>query len=197
MLMSLFLLMSPLVIATITGSCSAFQKPPHHHRSWPPISGSTNKSTTHRMSSTTNENITTKDVLSLSSIRSTLIRQEETIIFALIERAQFRRNDVVYQVGGVEGLGCPVGAVCDDGNEFSFLDWMFIGTVRRYTIHVCFCNERLSRDVLHDQLNFIRCVCTKGSTSLGRSTIRINRRTRLLPGTHTQTHQLPLYTRLS
>lgn len=122
--MNLFLLMS-LLIATITSSCIAFQKP--YHRSWPP---STNKSTAHRMSSTTNENITTKDVLSLSSIRSTLIRQEETIIFALIERAQFRRNDIVYQVGGVKGLECPVGAVCDDGNEFSFLDWMFIGTVR-------------------------------------------------------------------
>ena len=76
------------------------------------------------------ENITTKDVLSLSSIRSTLIRQEETIIFALIERAQFRRNEVVYEVGGVPGLGQPMGAVGElDGEETSFLDWMFIGTV--------------------------------------------------------------------
>ena len=36
------------------------------------------------------ENIKTRDLLSLDYIRSTLIRQEETIIFALIERAQFR-----------------------------------------------------------------------------------------------------------
>ena len=35
---------------------------------------------------------------SLASVRQSLIRQEETIIFALIERAQFRRNDAIYQV---------------------------------------------------------------------------------------------------
>merc|ERR1712079_345172 len=35
--------------------------------------------------------------LSLENIRSSLIRQEDSIIFSLIERAQFRRNDVVYQ----------------------------------------------------------------------------------------------------
>ena len=32
------------------------------------------------------------DALSLNSIREALIRQEDTIIFALIERAQFGRN---------------------------------------------------------------------------------------------------------
>ena len=40
-------------------------------------------------------NLKTIDILSLDSIRSTLIRQEETIIFALIERAQFRKNKIV------------------------------------------------------------------------------------------------------
>ncbi|KAL3764292.1 hypothetical protein ACHAWU_004104, partial [Discostella pseudostelligera] len=98
------------------------------------------------------ENITTRDLLSLDYIRSTLIRQEETIIFALIERAQFRLNDVVYKVGGVPGLGVPPGSSSinsspksadGDGEEeqqekLSFLDFMFIGTealhsiVRRY-----------------------------------------------------------------
>ena len=34
--------------------------------------------------------------LTLDSIRNDLIRQEETIIFALIERAQFARNACVY-----------------------------------------------------------------------------------------------------
>ncbi len=34
--------------------------------------------------------------LSLGDIRSQLIRQEETIIFALIERAQFKTNPTVY-----------------------------------------------------------------------------------------------------
>ncbi|KAL7546632.1 hypothetical protein ACHAWF_009965 [Thalassiosira exigua] len=87
------------------------------------------------------ENITTRDVLSLDNIRSTLIRQEETIIFALIERAQFRQNDVVYEPGGVPGLGVPPGSVPSEGgeeDELSFLDWMLTGTealhslVRRY-----------------------------------------------------------------
>ena len=36
------------------------------------------------------------DALSLQNIRSSLIRQEDTIIFGMIERAQFARNDAVY-----------------------------------------------------------------------------------------------------
>jgi hypothetical protein len=40
--------------------------------------------------------ITTKDLLSLDSIRGSLGRQEETIIFALIERAAFRENKPIY-----------------------------------------------------------------------------------------------------
>ena len=64
------------------------------------------------------DNITTRDLLSLDYIRSTLIRQEETIIFALIERAQFRQNRKVYEKGGVPGLG-----------DTSFLEFMLSGTV--------------------------------------------------------------------
>jgi len=60
-------------------------------------------------------NITTSDVLSLDSIRESLIRQEETIIFALIERAQFRRNKAVYRKGETDGL------ISDD---VSFLEHM-------------------------------------------------------------------------
>ena len=37
--------------------------------------------------------------LLLSNVRSVLIRLEETIIFALIERAQFRLNPIVYEAG--------------------------------------------------------------------------------------------------
>ncbi|KAF0697665.1 hypothetical protein As57867_011593, partial [Aphanomyces stellatus] len=40
--------------------------------------------------------ITTKKVL-LDDYRNVLIRQEETIIFALIERAQFFRNASIYR----------------------------------------------------------------------------------------------------
>jgi chorismate mutase len=35
--------------------------------------------------------------LPLENVRNVLVRLEETIIFALIERAQFRRNDIVYR----------------------------------------------------------------------------------------------------
>lgn len=77
------------------------------------------------------ENLTTLDVLSLDSIRSTLIRQEETVIFALIERAQYRQNRVVYEREGYgSSLGKPPGYQSDgmDDEELSFLDFMLIGT---------------------------------------------------------------------
>ena len=41
------------------------------------------------------------DRLTLDNIRTALIRQEDTIIFSLIERSQFRRNDEIYQAGSV------------------------------------------------------------------------------------------------
>ena len=51
------------------------------------------------------------DSLSLANIRSALIRQEDTIIFGLIERAQFARNDAVYVSEGVPVPGALL-AVC-------------------------------------------------------------------------------------
>ena len=84
--------------------------------------------------------VKTVDVLSLDSIRSTLIRQEETIIFALIERAQFRRNAIAYEKGGFGDLGIPAGSTpLDTDYKLSFLEYMLVGTevlhcgVRRYT----------------------------------------------------------------
>lgn len=76
------------------------------------------------------DRIKTRDLLSLDYIRSTLIRQEETIIFSLIERAQFRRNDVCYRPGGLPGLGVPPGSIAaeDDDEELSFLEFMLTGT---------------------------------------------------------------------
>ena len=127
-----------------TAQCSYAYAPPtvtqrHRHRWTSSLSSSTaapSASTTHTAESyaaSGDENITTRDILSLDYIRSTLIRQEETIIFALIERAQFRQNDIVYQVGGVPGLGVPpgssTGAHGQEEEELSFLDFMFIGTV--------------------------------------------------------------------
>lgn len=78
------------------------------------------------------ENVKTSEVLSLDSIRASLIRQEETIIFALIERAQFRADKVVYELGA-SGLECIV-----NSNEESFLEHMLTETeilhsgLRRY-----------------------------------------------------------------
>ncbi|TYZ57812.1 hypothetical protein PybrP1_005532 [[Pythium] brassicae (nom. inval.)] len=76
----------------------------------------------------------------LADFRSVLIRQEETIIFALIERAQFPRNAEVYvkrsQSGSVAFGGLKGKYDSFDG---SFLDFMFSETeklhalTRRYT----------------------------------------------------------------
>ena len=78
-----------------------------------------------------NNIIKTSDVLSLDSIRSTLVRQEETIIFALIERAQYRKNRFIYDSKDL--------LKDEDNIPLSFLEWMLIETeklhskVRRYT----------------------------------------------------------------
>jgi len=86
----------------------------------------------------------TMDILSLDSIRSTLIRQEETIIFALIERSQFLQNRIIYEKGGFGELPKIPPGSSDPGDdvtaeELSFLEYLLIGTealhcsVRRYT----------------------------------------------------------------
>ncbi|KAF8062653.1 CM1 [Scenedesmus sp. PABB004] len=72
--------------------------------------------------------------LSLANIRSSLIRQEDSIIFTLIERAQFARNAAVYEPGGVQ-----VPAYGRDGTRLSLLEYLLRetealhGKVRRYT----------------------------------------------------------------
>jgi hypothetical protein len=52
----------------------------------------------------------TSGAVTLSDIRATLIRQEDTIIFALIERAQFALNPPVYAANALPVPGasrCP------------------------------------------------------------------------------------------
>ncbi len=67
--------------------------------------------------------------LKLENIRNVLIRQEETIIFSLVERAQFCQNENIYQK---EGIPIP-------DFKGSFVDYLLFGTetlhatVRRYT----------------------------------------------------------------
>ncbi|MCX7847112.1 MAG: chorismate mutase [bacterium] len=73
--------------------------------------------------------MSTHPLLDLQNIRAVLVRLEETIIFALVERAQFKINAPVYQPGGI-----PIPHFSG-----SFLDYLLHGTerlhatVRRYT----------------------------------------------------------------
>lgn len=68
-----------------------------------------------------------ESVLDLDNIRSSLIRMEDTILFDLIERAQFHRSARVYTYGSFDSLG-----------KYSFLEWMLRETehmhseLRRY-----------------------------------------------------------------
>jgi len=57
-----------------------------------------------------------EDPLSLERIRSVLTRLEDTIIFSLIERAQFPHNPLIYQRAAFKEL-------TDLGFQGSWLDW--------------------------------------------------------------------------
>jgi chorismate mutase len=110
-------------------------------KGWSPNASTSLSAST--VTDTEGSKVTTAEVLSLDSIRSTLVRQEETIIFAIIERAQYRRNSIVYENGGFGDLGIPLGSNAeffDSRKEpLSFLEYMLMGTevlhcgVRRYT----------------------------------------------------------------
>ncbi|KAF7298965.1 Chorismate mutase [Mycena indigotica] len=69
--------------------------------------------TTTRMQS---QNFMTGDPLSLERIRGVLIRLEDTIIFSLIERAQFAQNPRIYLRGAFSELK-------DSGFDGSWLEW--------------------------------------------------------------------------
>ncbi|KZT57248.1 chorismate mutase [Calocera cornea HHB12733] len=77
-------------------------------------------------------NLFSADPLSLESIRGVLIRLEETIIFSLIERAQFALNPTIYQKGAIAQLK-------ELGFDGSWLEWFlaeiesFHAKARRYT----------------------------------------------------------------
>jgi len=97
-----------------------------------PPSPSSSHTAHHVLASTT-----TADVMSLDSIRSTLIRQEDSTIFALIERAQFRRNEAIYAKGILQlDPSIPDYPFL---NSLSFLEYLLLeteklhGKVRRYT----------------------------------------------------------------
>eukprot|EP00966_Prymnesium_polylepis_P213847 4952607-Prymnesium_polylepis.2 len=75
--------------------------------------------------------------LELQSIRDALIRQEDTIIFALIERAQFAQNAACYDSDNPAYSHLSSGGLATSAD--SFLDFMLLETerlharVRRYT----------------------------------------------------------------
>ena len=65
--------------------------------------------------------------LSLDNIRQSLIRQEDTIIFSLIERAQFAANEPVYQSGAIAVPGASLTGfscvTCVDHVFLPLIDW--------------------------------------------------------------------------
>jgi hypothetical protein len=79
--------------------------------------------------------MTGEDPLSLDRIRSVLVRLEDTIIFSLIERAQFTHSPRIYQKGSFKEL-------LDIGFTGTWLDWflketeIFHGEIKKLD----FCN---------------------------------------------------------
>jgi len=77
----------------------------------------------------------TSDTFSLDEVRNSLIRQEDSIIFSLIERAQFKLNAVVYQS---DAIAVPM-YERHTGKRASFLEYylreseQMHGKMRRYT----------------------------------------------------------------
>jgi chorismate mutase len=72
--------------------------------------------------------------LDLNQVRDALIRMEDSIIFAIIERSQFLLNRKVYQPGGI-----PVPGFFLDGRQYSMVEYLLReteqmhGRIRRYT----------------------------------------------------------------
>eukprot|EP00041_Stephanoeca_diplocostata_P037357 m.1409480 g.1409480 ORF g.1409480 m.1409480 type:complete len:959 (+) comp25022_c1_seq68:236-3112(+) len=113
--------------------------------------------------------------LLLGDLREDLIRQEETIIFALIERAQFGVNPKVYAKDSGAGLGASEEFARANANG-SFLDFMLMETeklhslVRRYTApdEQAFFPEQLPKPILPTRLS--------AEMSLVPNSININRK---------------------
>lgn len=72
-------------------------------------------------------NETQMNARSLESVRNTLIRQEETIIFALIERGQFRQNLPIYRCSQMFRLNKP-GEDGIFGRDASFVEYVLCET---------------------------------------------------------------------
>lgn len=100
-------------------------------------------------------NLTIGDPLSLERIRSVLVRLEDTIIFGLIERAQFAHNPRIYQRGAFKELR-------DIGFAGSWLEW-FLKETESFHGGYGYLQERMA--VSHDTFlclakarRYTRCV---------------------------------------
>lgn len=80
------------------------------------------------------ESVDLSSALELPNVRESLIRQEDTIIFSIIERAQFAANRPVYQPDAV-----PVPEFSAEGQRYSLLEYILRqteqlhGRIRRFT----------------------------------------------------------------
>ncbi|KAK9837504.1 hypothetical protein WJX81_007337 [Elliptochloris bilobata] len=80
------------------------------------------------------DSIDRSNMLSLDNIRQSLIRQEDSIIFSLIERSQFAHNMPVYEADNV-----LVPGYAESGRRYSLLEYLLQeteqlhGKIRRYT----------------------------------------------------------------
>eukprot|EP00887_Chlorella_sp_A99_P000296 scaffold13.g296.t1 len=93
------------------------------------------------------DSVDSSSALSLSNIRQTLIRLEDTIIFALIERAQFALNPAIYRTDAIPVHGShkaragwgEAQRTPWDGTHYSLLEYFLRtieqvhGRIRRYT----------------------------------------------------------------
>lgn len=80
------------------------------------------------------ESVDLSSALELPNVRESLIRQEDTIIFSIIERAQFAANSPVYEPDAV-----PVPEFSAEGQRYSLLEYILRqteqlhGRIRRFT----------------------------------------------------------------
>lgn len=74
---------------------------------------------------------------SLESVRGSLIRQEETIIFALIEREQFRCNTAIYTDRTFRVNRSDAADIY--GRDASFLEYMLCETEKLHATGICLC----------------------------------------------------------
>ena len=123
--------------AVMSGTSDAFasssinnsvSKSPWNSKLQSSASSSSTETATAVNGETGDNNVKTSEVLSLDSIRASLIRQEETIIFALIERAQFRQNNVVYEPGA-----STLEAASLNSDDESFLEHMLTETEKLHS----------------------------------------------------------------